>query len=401
MQALFIAWKDTLLRLRDPMALLFVVASPLVLVLIFGTVFGNRKLDPASVSIVNHDDGQLGEIYHSALTSDRVNEYIKATLSSDEAAARRAVDQGELAAVVIIPAGFTNAVFRGEQQQVEVYTDPAKTIGPAVVRAVVESITFSITKNAATVGISLQALGASGRIAPDQQATVAQELGRQLQAAGARGLSGILLDSETVTPNAASGVLAYIAPAMLVLFLMLNAIRSGPHLLEEKESGTLARLFVAPVSRSAVIAGKLLGDLLIAGLQAAVLLAGMRLIFKVDLGQPVAVTLLLLGVILSITALGLAIAGMIRSPGAVSGATQATVLVMGLLGGSIVQIGDVPVLRTISKIMPNYWAQEGFLTLANGGGLSDIWLPLAVLSGMTLVLALLSARLLGPKLSEA
>lgn len=399
MQSLYIAWKDIKQRLRDPFALLLSIAGPLLIVLILGLVFGDGQLEPTSAYVVNLDEGRLGAIYADALTSDDVKAYVRATATTDESAARAAVDRGEVAAAVIVPPGFTDAIFRGEQQQVEVYADPAATIGPAVVRTIVESLTAAINQNSVSVQTSLGALVASGRIAPDQQQEVGQELGRQLQASG--GTPGIALNSENVQASQRGGALAYFAPAMLVFFLMFNAVGSGQSLLAEKEDGTLARLFTMPVSRNAVIVGKLLGSLCVTGIQAALLVLGLTLLFGVNLGQPLAVVLLLLGLITSVIALGLVIAGLVRNPSSVGGASQATVLVLGLIGGSMIQTDGVPVLQTLGLLAPNQWALDGFLRLAGGGGLPDVLPALAVLFGMTVLLALIGGRLLGPKLSEA
>jgi ABC-2 type transport system permease protein len=396
-QALAIAWKDTLLRLRDPMALIFSIAAPLVLVLIFGLVFGRSRFEPAVAVLVNHDAGQLGQIYADALTSAEAGEFVRASVMADEAAARAAVDKGDAAAAVIVPAGFTEAIFRGERQQVEVYTDPGQTIGPAIVRSVAQYVTDAITANAATVQTTLDLLVSTGRIAASQQAQVGQQIGQEL--ANRADAGGIALASDAVATDAPAGVLAYLAPALLVFFLMLNAIGSGQHILEEHEGGTLARLFTTPASRLAVVGGKLLGDVLIVGIQAGVLVAGLRLLFGINLGAPLAVALLLLGLALSTIALGILIAGVVPNPRAVSGASQAVALVLGLVGGSFFQPGTT-VLQLVSSIAPNHWALDGFLQLVNGGGLADIALPLAVLFGMAAAFALIGAWLLGRRLSE-
>ena len=40
----------------------------------------------------------------------------------------------------------------------------------------------------------------------------------------------------------------------------------------------------------------------------------------------------------------------------------------------------------MSWITPNYWGQEGFLSLALGAGLVDIWKPILALSVMGVLL---------------
>jgi ABC-2 type transport system permease protein len=399
MRVLYIAWKDTLLRIRDPLALLFTIAAPLVIVLIIGVVFGQSRLEPATVLVVNLDQGQLGAIYANALTSDQVKDYVKTTSVNDEVAARAAVDRGDVAAAVIVPAGFTQAIFRGEKQQVEVYADSARIIGPEVVRAIVNTISFEIARNAATVQASLAMLLRTGRIDRQQQLASSRALGTLMQANTGRN-STLILRNEDVPASAGSAVLAYYAPAMLVFFLMLNAMGAGPHLLEEKTNKTLDRLLTTPVGRGTVIAGKLLGDVLLTGAQAAVLVAGLGLLFHVNLGDPLSTAALLAAFVLCTTSLGLVVAGLTRSTEAAGGATQAVAMMLGLAGGAFVRTDNIEVLSTLRVLAPNYWALDGLLKSVNGN-VSDVVQPLAVLLGMTLVLAYVGARTLGPKLSEA
>ncbi len=400
MRAFAIAWKDTMQRLRDPQALILNLAGPLVLLYILGGVFGQPALPPTPTIVVNQDEGELGAVYVDVLTATETQTYVNATVGDDVAAARAAVDSGDVATAVIVPVGFSNSIFQGQPQQVEVYTDPGQEIGASIVRSIVESINARFTQNTIVVQTTLNGLVETDRITPDQQTQLGQEIGAQFQADPASAGS-ITLATEAVQISSRNPAVAYYAPAMLLFFLMLNAVRSGPHLLEEQRKGTLTRLYTMPMSRTTIVTGKLLGDLLMSFAQALVLVLGMMLIFRVNFGNTLGVLLLLLGMIMSTTALGLAIAGLIRSPDAVGGATQATALVFGLIGGAFIPMENVPGLNILRMIAPNHWALEGFLDLASGGGVSDIALPLIVLFAMTAVFLLIAGMLLNRKLRIA
>jgi ABC-2 type transport system permease protein len=76
-------------------------------------------------------------------------------------------------------------------------------------------------------------------------------------------------------------------------------------------------------------------------------------------------------------------------------------LIFGILGGSFVNMDALPGwVRIASRITPNAWGLDGFSTLALGGSLPDIGIPLLALFVMAAVLfaastALLSRRGLG------
>jgi ABC-2 type transport system permease protein len=397
---LFIAWKDTRLRLRDPLALVFPLVGPLVIVLILGIVFGRNRLEPVATLIVNQDEGQLGRIYVQALTSPEVSNYVKATVLSDADTARVAVERGEAVAAVILPAHMTQAIFSRERQQVEIYADPAETIGPQVVSAIVNAISLQIARNAATVQTSLALLLKTGRITVDQQATIGAALGVQMQAEAGSRPPILSLAGEDLAARAGSAALAYYAPAMLVFFLMLNGVRSGPHLLEEKSNRTLDRLLTAPLQRSTVIMGKLLGDVALTAVQAILLVAGLSLFFKVDLGRPLSVALVLTSYILAVTALGLMLGGIARTNESAGMLTQGAALVLGLLGGAFTSTDQVPVLNVLRIIAPNSWALDGLLQ--SGSSDPNAILPaVGILLLMTGVFTALGAYSINQKLSEA
>jgi ABC-2 type transport system permease protein len=55
-------------------------------------------------------------------------------------------------------------------------------------------------------------------------------------------------------------------------------------------------------------------------------------------------------------------------------------LIFGILGGFFISLDNMPGwFQALSKITPNAWALEGFTTLALGGRVADILLPIAAL----------------------
>jgi ABC-2 type transport system permease protein len=62
-------------------------------------------------------------------------------------------------------------------------------------------------------------------------------------------------------------------------------------------------------------------------------------------------------------------------------------LTFGILGGSFISLEYMPQwFAVLSKITPNAWGLDGFSTLALGGGLGDILMPVAALLVMGAVL---------------
>ncbi len=125
MKALNIAWKDLTLVLRDRSGLLLMVASPLALTLVVAFAFGglggggsnSGGISGIPVAIVNHDSGQFSQYILQAFQSQQPGGLVKPVEVSNEAAARRAVDNDEYAAAVIIPGNFSDSILPPGLQQ--------------------------------------------------------------------------------------------------------------------------------------------------------------------------------------------------------------------------------------------------------------------------------------------
>src|SRR5690606_5489490 len=115
-------------------------------------------------------DGRAGSHIVAALTSPDLADILRVTIMASEAEARAAVDEDRADVAVIIPAGVTDSL-RGvgsvgganesgsaaaTAPAVEIYKDPAATIGPGIVAAVVQAVTQSLE------GARAAALAAAG-----------------------------------------------------------------------------------------------------------------------------------------------------------------------------------------------------------------------------------------------
>jgi ABC-2 type transport system permease protein len=74
------------------------------------------------------------------------------------------------------------------------------------------------------------------------------------------------------------------------------------------------------------------------------------------------------------------ITALARNPAQVGSVGSALMLIFGILGGSFVNLEQMPPLvQTLSKITPNAWGLDGFTTLALGGTLPNLMEPITAL----------------------
>lgn len=178
------------------------------------------------------------------------------------------------------------------------------------------------------------------------------------------------------------------SPGMLVTFGLASITAGAITLLLERQSGTLRRLMTAPLSRPAVMGGKLGGVMTAGVLQATILIAAGALFFGVDWGQsPVALVVMVLAFAFAVSGLGMAIAGLSRTYAQANALSQILTYSTAALGGAWWPIDIVPVwMQRLAQITPAYWAMQGFQDIiVRGEGLPAILPSAAVLTVMGVI----------------
>ena len=393
-----IALKDLKLSFRDTAALLMMLAAPFALTLGMGAVTGrfsggtSTGLSDIPVILINQDGGELGNALVEMFSSAELADLIEPSIGTDFTDARANVDADEAAAVILIPAGFTNSIIPtegttapSEVVQIELYTNPTRPNSVGVVKTILEQFLSQVEIGRIGGQVAVTQLLASGIISPDQAAALGQAVG-QSQATETR--SSIALKQVTASGEEVKfDVLAYLAPGMALMFLMFTVTYGGRSLLVEQAAGTLPRLLVSPTNSTQILAGKIFGIFLTGVAQLLILIGGTTLMFRLNWGNPLPVILMVLASVLGATGWGVLLTAFLKTPGQASAIGSAVMLIFGILGGSFTNMQLLPEpVQFISRITPNYWGLQGFTTLAAGGSLKAIGTPLLWLSGMFLIL---------------
>lgn len=400
-KAFLIGWKDVKLAFRDRAALLLMLAAPFLLTLGLGLVTGrfsgssNTGISDIPFVIVNQDEGQLGTELVKLFESENMADLLEPSSATDPVAARQAVDEDKLAAVIVIPAGFSESFFSSQDSSeapaIELYSNPARPTSVGVITTILESFLARAEVIRAGSEVTLTQLLTTGRLQPQEVAAAAERMANQQSEAATNNSS---LTLKNVTESGAEvdfDVLAYMAPGMALMFLMFTTTNGGRSLLAEQRLGTLPRLLTTPVNTTQVLGGKVLGIFLTGAAQMLILIIASTLFFQLNWGDPLAVLLLVLSAVVGAVGWGMIITALARTPGQVSAVGSALMLGFGILGGSFINLDNMPNwFRVIAKITPNAWGLDGFNTLALGGGLANILTPILALLIMGLTLFVVS-----------
>jgi ABC-type Na+ efflux pump permease subunit len=258
MRILDLAYKDLLQILRDWKSGLFLLVMPLLFTLFFGFVMGSASDSKAdvdlrlAVGVINHDTGTLGSSLEKLLENSNVIRPVVLNPQEAEQASQMITD-GDLAAVVMIPDGYTAKLLSDQPTMLDVILDSGQPAGQTASRGL-DTITGRLLGAVEAVhiskGISPQtdlehslAQAISAWQEPAMTVTVEKATGKAMQDRPTASLSGFA--------QASSG--------MMVQFSIFGLITSAMVLVLERKSGTLQRLLTSPMRRVEVIAGHI-GD---------------------------------------------------------------------------------------------------------------------------------------------
>lgn len=418
---LVLAFKEVRLAFRDVGAILTMLVTPLALTLAIAAAFGGGGSVPIAdipVLVLNQDAGQMSGTLVEALLSDQLADLLEPEVVTDEAAARARVEADQVAALVVIPPDFSARLLpmggtelrvenegspfqlTAEQMQawanspqaadaeelptvIEIYASPQWRISTAVVKAVVAQILERMHLVVRGIGSTMGRLILAGGVDAmnqEQLLRVGQGIGEQLVQGAGTGEA--LLRLEVVSTRRAFSWLDYSAASMAILFLMFSATSGGRTLLIEREGGTLPRLLVSPTPAVTILVGKMAGVALTGILQVAILWGASSLI-GAYWGEPLAVFVTIVALVLAATGVGALIAAWAKSPQQAGAIGTAVTLVAAALSGSFFPRMNLPAwVRQISLLTPNAWGIELFADLQAGDALGNV---LPMLGGLLLL----------------
>ncbi len=359
-----------------------------------------------------------------------LDDLLDATAMDSADQARAAVDSGEFAAAVIIPPGFSSQVMPqfafdadfipraqvpGEDGAVEVYASSGRPISASIVHGIVVGIVNQFVRVGVALGATLETsvetlVEAVGQGEIDLSAIDLSAVSTDLQNLDAAAIEplGCLITPGANNISAAQQPLEAIQEAppfariivpagasQAVFFALFTGVFGIQSIYQERRNWTLQRMIVSPTPRIFLLAGKLLGNLVIVFLQILILLAALTLVASLVIGQPTliwganiaAVLVVTLALALCVTGLGVFLVGLAKTPEQVNLFGPMINIALAVLGGAF----GFALPDQAARFSLIYWGVDAFTQLANAQ--TDVALNLIVLFGQGILLFLLGTWL--------
>ena len=185
----------------------------------------------------------------------------------------------------------------------------------------------------------------------------------------------------------------FTVPAMATMFAFFLVSHMGFTFLAERQQGTWERLLASPATNAELMIGKVVPAFGLGVVQQVVLFGvgyavlGMRLT-----GSWIALVAVVAVLCVCLTALGVLIASIFRNAQQLNAFTNLGVMLLAGISGAFVPVELLPGwARAVSPIAPQYWALRGYRSvILEGGGLSSVVLPIAVLGTIAVGATLLA-----------
>jgi ABC-2 type transport system permease protein len=359
---LLIAGKDLRERLRDASAIVMAIVLPLALAFILSLTLGKATEEGASFryAVVNADGGQLADAFRDEVLEPVERDgLVRLTWASSVDAASGLVERGRVAAAIVVPPEFSSTVLRGGTARLRVIGDPDEPLATEVARSLAEGYAQMLNGTQLSLATVLHTSGQ----ALDPAAVDALARRAWQAASPAVALRDVSASRKELDAN------TYIAAGIAVFFLFFTVQFGVSSLLDERKDGTLARLLVAPVRRTAILSGKLLSAFLLGVLSMIVLVLATGLLLDAHWGNPVGVGLLVVAGVLAALAIMALVATLARTSEQAGNWQAVIALILGMLGGSFFPVSQAGgLLARLSLLTPHAWFLRGLGELAGGAG---------------------------------
>jgi ABC-2 type transport system permease protein len=383
-----IAAKDLMQILRDRKTFLFLLIMPVAFTFLFGFAFGGfskGETDPRlPMAVINEDGGDLSLRLVSLLENSEV---IAVTQDEEQTLAdyEKSLSKGDLAGILIIPAGYSPALLTGSLRRLTLEANTTQTAGTTVqseALAAANRLTSAV-QTARIVGQTSSAFTP----AFEQALTAWDNPPIRIETA-----SAVLETGQKLSAQFAS--LAHTSPGMMLQFAIAGLLTCATVIVNERKTRSLQRLLTTATRRSHILLGHYLAIFVLLFAQFMVLIAFGQLILKVNYFRlPGATLLVALTSSLCIAALGLLIGVLAKSEEQAIAFSLIPMFLFAGLGGAWTPLEYTSAtFQAIGHVTPVAWAMDGFKNITvRLLGFESVLVPSAALSGYALLFFLLAA----------
>jgi ABC-2 type transport system permease protein len=358
--------KDVRLLLRDRRALFVLIALPLTFITILGFSAGQlfsqkEKGKRYRLGVIDQSQSELSE---KLLAEVRKIEALEVEELSDFEEAREMLADGKIEVLARIGPRYEELVQELDLADV-FYTEEGKLHGN-LRNLDIEVQAGAFLVNAAEIVEALVFSFAVKTVAPSVLQRTEKPLANRLMLKIAEAKRAAREQSEKESPitevppgkTRADVVTQFLVPSYTVMFVFFIVNFMAHSLVSERDTGTLARLLIAPLTRSGLMIGKTVPFLLISLTQTALLFLAGKVLFRMSWGiYPWMLIPVMICTSVAATSLGLMVATIVKNDSQVSAYGNFLVLTLAGISGCLMPRSWQPeLMQQVGLGTPHAWA---------------------------------------------
>ncbi|MFF5112833.1 ABC transporter permease [Streptosporangium sp. NPDC000509] len=372
---IIILLKDLRQRAKDSTLIVFAIVLPLGMAFILNAVLGGTGGGfTARYAVADADRAAGGGFVQQVLEPMRDSGIVTLRPVATAEEGRALTQRGEVEATFVIPAGFSADVRAGRAATLEIIGSVAAPVAVQVAREVGQAYATGLR----SVQLAVAVVSPSGT-APD-----AERAARLAERAGALPVP-VSVREDASAVRRQLDVTTYYAAGMAMFFLFFAVVFSITSVFDERRAGTLTRMLAAPISRPAIVLGKLLSGVLVGIVSMTILVVVTTLVIGARWGDPLGVAALVVSGVLAATGLMAALATFARTAEQASNWQSVVAMVLGILGGVFFPSAQLGGLTALGYLTPHKWFMQGLADLAGGGSVQAVAVPVAALLGFAVL----------------
>ncbi len=350
---------------RDMRTLILIIAMPIILVILFGYTIRN-EISNTKIAVLDYSHDTYSKLLLEKMTASTYFKITKVINSEDEI--EKAFQQGKINMAVVIPRNFEENIVRLKEADVQLIIDASNINIATTIESYGKQILMDFQKEINEGQADFQPFDVSIKM--------------------------------QYNPSLESAYM-FIPGNIALIMIIVTALMTSITLSREKETGSWRMLSITPVHQLTMVVAKIIPYMIISLICTVIVIVLGIFMFKMPMeGNIILLALVCILFMFTACALGILISVITES--------QQVAMILCMLGlflpalllsGFIFPLENMPIpLQVFAHIIPTKWFIIALKDIMiKGAGLVTVWLPVTILSTMTITLIAVSVRKLMSK----
>lgn len=340
-----IALKEIKSTIRDTRTLMFMLAFPLILILVLGTTLSgafnsDKSISLDKIKVVYKDDshGEFSQFFQEFITQSK-KEGIKFEKTSDEKEALNQVEKRKFQAYIEV-----------NNDSVKLYENDRTSIEGNIIEGILKGFIDKYKLISEVI-----------KVKP-------QEVSALIQA----GNENNYIEETSLNSRKAPGSIDYYSIAMTTMIALYGALSASFLIRAERANKTENRLLAAPVKRREILTGKVLGGIAANFLCVLIVVAFSKFAYKANWGENIGlIILVLLTEVIFAVSFGLGVSYLTKKPEASRFIVMILIQIASFVGGAYFPIDTSSssggIMNILVRLSPLTWNNEAIKKIIYAG----------------------------------